>query len=88
MSQVAADHWPLVTFEDVGASLWIEMLQFRQRIWDLKGKIGSIVQHERTSRNAAESALARFVYVALLGNVVLISMALAQVYYVQKWLAC
>ncbi|EQC34315.1 hypothetical protein SDRG_08088 [Saprolegnia diclina VS20] len=88
MSQVAADHWPLVTFEDVGASLWIEMLQFRQRVWDLKGKIGSIVQHERTSRNAAESAHARFVVVALLGNVVLVSMALTQVYYVRQWLAC
>ncbi|OQR97497.1 hypothetical protein ACHHYP_10891 [Achlya hypogyna] len=86
MAQVAADHWPLVTFEDVGTTLWIEMMRFQQRVWDLKGKSGFILQHERTSRNAAESANARLMYVAVLVNAILIGMGVAQVYYIQQWL--
>ncbi|OQR95474.1 hypothetical protein THRCLA_07836 [Thraustotheca clavata] len=99
MSQVAADHWPLVTFEgltivenhsyitlDVGTTLWIEMMQFRHRVWDLKGKIGVIVQHERVSHYAAQSANTRLIYVGVIINLVLIGMGIAQVYYIQQWL--
>ncbi|KAF0719952.1 Aste57867_673 [Aphanomyces stellatus] len=85
-SKALRDHWPLVTFEDMGINVVQEIGKFRYSVWDLKGELVSIIQQERISRNAAESIFSRLVFSTIATNVLLLGLAVAQVLYVRTLL--
>ncbi|EQC35733.1 hypothetical protein SDRG_07011 [Saprolegnia diclina VS20] len=80
------DHWPIITYEEIGLHVMVEIAAFKTRVWDLKGQLSSILQNERSSRNVAESANSSVFSMNIIVNVVLVAMGVAQVFYVRKLL--
>ncbi|TMW56941.1 hypothetical protein Poli38472_002866 [Pythium oligandrum] len=86
MSYTTPDYYPKIVFEDMGLDLMREVAFFKERVFTLRGDITYIKQKERASRNAAESANSRVKWLSMLTNVVLVSIALAQVMYIRTML--
>ncbi|KDO20150.1 hypothetical protein SPRG_13976 [Saprolegnia parasitica CBS 223.65] len=80
------DHWPIITYEEIGLHVMVEIAAFKTRVWDLKGQLSSILQNERSSRNVAESANSSVFSMNIIVNLVLVAMGVAQVFYVRKLL--
>ncbi|OQR98508.1 hypothetical protein THRCLA_06711 [Thraustotheca clavata] len=80
------DLWPIITYEDIGQHVMVEIAAFKSRVWDLKGQLSSILSNERHSRNVAESANSSVFSMNIVVNIVLIFMGIAQVFYVRKLL--
>ncbi|ETV81054.1 hypothetical protein, variant 1 [Aphanomyces astaci] len=78
---------PTLSVEDLGLPVLQSIGRFRYAVWDLKGELISIIQHERRSRDAAESVQDRLVVGAVLTNALWVGAALYQVLYVRRLLA-
>ncbi|RHY97624.1 hypothetical protein DYB35_006662 [Aphanomyces astaci] len=75
---------PTLSVEDLGLPVLQSIGRFRYAVWDLKGELISIIQHERRT---AESVQDRLVVGAVLTNALWVGAALYQVLYVRRLLA-
>lgn len=86
MTHASPEQWPQLIFEDTGIETMHEIANFKSYVFELRGEVSYILQKERLSRDAAESVNSRIKWTALMINIVLVGVALGQIFYVRNLL--